>query len=273
MSQPTASVSNVPTTVRPVVEIRNLSKRFGKVQALQGVDLDVFPGETLVIIGPSGSGKSTLLRCVNHLEAPDEGLVYIGGQSIGRELQGGRWISQSERRLNEIRRNIGMVFQRFNLFPHLTALQNVMEGPLSVLHMTRKQAEVISLELLMRVGLEDKAHVYPSKLSGGQQQRVAIARALAVKPQVLLFDEVTSALDPELVDEVLSVMGGLARSGSTMIVVTHEMQFAKEVADRVVVMDDGRIIEEGPPVVIFGSPRHPRTREFLRKMLATAQQG
>jgi ABC-type polar amino acid transport system ATPase subunit len=168
-----------------------------------------------------------------------------------------------------MRRNIGMVFQRFNLFPHMTALQNVMEGPLSVLRMPRGQAERLALELLDRVGLKDKAHSRPSKLSGGQQQRVAIARALAVKPQVLLFDEVTSALDPELVEEVLGVMKDLARSGSTMIVVTHEMAFARDVADRVIVMDEGKIIEDGVPAVIFAVPRHPRTREFLRKILAT----
>ncbi len=251
----------------PLVEIRGLVKRFGPVTALGGVDLNVQRGEVVVIIGPSGSGKSTLLRCINALEIPDEGSVTVGGHHIGHELRNGRWLPQPEHRLDAMRRDIGMVFQRFNLFPHMTAVQNVMEGPRSVLRMPKADAEALALQLLGRVGLADKANSYPSKLSGGQQQRVAIARALAMQPKVLLFDEVTSALDPELVDEVLRVMQELAASGSTMIVVTHEMQFARDVADRVVVMDQGQIVEAGPPTVIFVQPRAPRTREFLQKVL------
>lgn len=245
-----------------MIQVANISKSFGKLKVLQDVSLEVSPGEVVVIIGPSGSGKSTLLRCLNYLEVIDEGTITINGYTI---KNGGHRVKADE--IYRLRQGIGMVFQRFNLFPHMTALGNVIEGCVTVKKMPVEEAKEKGLALLAKVGVADKAASYPSQLSGGQQQRVAIARSLAMEPKIMLFDEPTSALDPELVGEVLAVMKDLAAEGMTMIVVTHEMGFAKEVADRVIFMDEGRILEEGSPKEIFTDPKHPRTREFLRKLL------
>ncbi|MEV4113465.1 amino acid ABC transporter ATP-binding protein [Nonomuraea sp. NPDC049695] len=241
-----------------IVSVRGLRKRFGDLEVLKGVDLDVERGEVVVVMGPSGSGKTTLIRCLNLLEEPEAGTVSVCGTELAC---GGRHPAGQVRQL---RRRTAMVFQQFNLFPHLTALQNVMEGPVSVRRVPRAQAAARGRELLARVGLADKCDCYPAKLSGGQKQRVAIARALAMEPEVILFDEPTSALDPELHAEVLQVMRELAREGMTMVVVTHETAFAREVADRVVFMDGGTVIEEGPPSRFFTTPDHPRVRAFLR---------
>ena len=250
-----------------LVQASRVGKRFGDVEVLKDVDLDVEAGEKIAIIGPSGSGKTTLLRCIAHLERPTSGHVTVAGQRVGETMVNGRLRAMSDRELAKVRTGIGMVFQRFNLFPHLTAIENVMLGPLRVLKRRRAEVQPEAIELLRRVGLAHKAHDYPERLSGGQQQRVAIARCLAMKPRLMLFDEATSALDPELIGEVLNVMRGLARDGMTMIFVTHEMQFAEDVADRIVFMDHGRIVDEGPPKVLFRSPSHPRTQAFLRAVL------
>jgi ABC-type polar amino acid transport system ATPase subunit len=251
----------------PLVEIVGLGKRFGENAVLAEVDLAVHAGEKVAIIGPSGSGKTTLLRCVAHLERPSAGHVSIGGERIGEKLVNGRWREMSDAEIARIRTGIGMVFQRFNLFPHLTALENVMLGPTRVLRQSRAEAEPKAMELLRKVGLAHKAKDYPERLSGGQQQRVAIARSLAMQPRLMLFDEATSALDPELIGEVLNVIRALARDGMTMMIVTHEMQFAEDVADRVVFMDHGRIVEEGPPHALFRTPSHKRTQAFLRAVV------
>jgi len=240
-----------------VVELRRLHKRFGDLHVLKGIDLTLERHEVVCVIGPSGSGKSTLLRCVNLLEEPTEGEVLIDGVKI----------NDSRIDIDRVRTRVGIVFQSFNLFPHLTTLRNVTLALEKVVGLTKADARSRADEGLERVGLVDKAAAYPSQLSGGQQQRVAIARALAMHPEVMLFDEVTSALDPELVKEVLDVMRGLASDGMTMLVVTHEMGFAREVGDRVIFMDDGLIVEQGPPSAIFGAPSHPRTREFLSRVL------
>ncbi|TMR95746.1 amino acid ABC transporter ATP-binding protein [Nonomuraea basaltis] len=240
-----------------MIRIRGLHKRFGDLEVLRGVDLDVERGEVVVVMGPSGSGKTTLIRCMNLLEEPEQGTVNV----CGAELECGR--RHPARRVRDLRRRTAMVFQQFNLFPHLTALQNVMEGPVSVRRLPRAQAAELGRRLLDRVGLTDKCDCYPAKLSGGQKQRVAIARALAMEPEVIFFDEPTSALDPELHAEVLQVMRELAREGMTMVVVTHEIAFARDVADRVVFMDGGRVIEQGPPSSFFTAPDHPRVRSFL----------
>lgn len=246
----------------------NIYKSFGKLDVLKGVSLTVKKGEVVVIIGPSGSGKSTFLRCLNYIETIDQGYITVDGQPVGKvKLPDGRIVDDSRKNIYRLRSQIGMVFQRFNLFPHLTALRNVMEGPLTVNKAPFSVAKALAEELLAKVGLADKADSYPSQLSGGQQQRVAIARALAMKPKAMLFDEPTSALDPELVGEVLAVIKDLARDGMTMVVVTHEMSFAREIADRVIFMDQGRILEEATPQQIFTNPRNPRTREFLSKIL------
>jgi polar amino acid transport system ATP-binding protein len=242
-------------------------KSFGRLHVLNGVSLDVNRGETLCIIGPSGSGKSTFLRCINHLEKIDSGRIEVNGQLIGYRQRNGKLVEDSESSIARQRTQIGMVFQRFNLFPHKTALQNVIEAPIHVLRRPKEQAVTEGNALLERVGLADKRDVYPGKLSGGQQQRVAIARALAMRPALMLFDEATSALDPEVIGEVLTVMEELAHEGMTMIVVTHEMGFAREAADRVVMMDEGRFIEEGAPEHFFEAPTHERTRAFLSKIL------
>ena len=242
-------------------------KSFGKLEVLRAVNLDVGRGEVVVLIGASGSGKTTLLRCINHLEPLDGGRIYVDGELIGYREVYGRLREDSEREVARKRAAIGMVFQRFNLFPHLTALGNVMEAPMRVKKVPRDRAAEVARRLLSKVGLADKLDEHPARLSGGQQQRVAIARALAMEPKVMLFDEPTSALDPELVGEVLEVMQSLAREGMTMVVVTHEMGFAREVADRVVFMDAGQVVEEGPPDEILRSPQHQRTRAFLSKVL------
>ncbi|MER9892585.1 amino acid ABC transporter ATP-binding protein [Mesorhizobium sp. M0119] len=251
----------------PLVRARNVHKAFGPLEVLKGIDLDVAPGEVVVILGPSGSGKSTFLRCINHLEAIDQGSIEVDGEQIGYRLHDGRLDKLSDRATAAQRRKIGMVFQQFNLYPHMTTLQNVIEAPVGVHRENRKEAIGYARELLTRVGLADKIDAYPRQLSGGQQQRVAIARALAIRPKLMLFDEPTSALDPELVGEVLATMRDLARQGLTMIVVTHEIGFAREAADRVVFMDDGNVIEAGPPDEVLAKPRHPRTRAFLSRFI------
>jgi polar amino acid transport system ATP-binding protein len=251
----------------PIIRVEGLRKSFGEREVLRGIDLEIASGEVVVIIGPSGCGKSTLLRCLNYLEAPTQGRIWLRGELLGREEKHGRLVPRPEAAVDRQRTHIGMVFQRFNLFPHMTALGNVIEAPMRVKGLPRARAEEIGLRLLERVGLLDRKEEYPARLSGGQQQRVAIARALAMEPEVMLFDEATSALDPELADEVLQVMQALARDGMTMLVVTHEMNFAREVAHRVVVLDAGTVLEQGPPSVIFSQPSQPRTREFLRKVL------
>ncbi|MEV4461163.1 amino acid ABC transporter ATP-binding protein [Microbispora sp. NPDC049633] len=251
----------------PMVDVRGVHKSYGPLEVLRGVDLQVRAGEVTVVIGPSGSGKSTLLRSINHLEKIDRGYVTIDGEFIGYRRSGDRLYELRERDILRQRTHIGFVFQNFNLFPHLTVRQNVTEAPVSAQGRPREEVEALAAELLEQVGLSDKSGAYPRQLSGGQQQRVAIARALALRPKVVLFDEPTSALDPELVGEVLEVMKGLARSGTTMIVVTHEIGFAREVADTVVFMDAGRIVEQGPPPQVLDRPRHDRTRAFLSKVL------
>lgn len=251
----------------PIVEVRELSKRFGELEVLQKIEFDVAPQEVVCILGPSGSGKSTLLRCINLLERPEEGVVVVDGDVMGYCHRDDALHELSPKGLAAQRRQIGMVFQRFNLFPHMTVVQNVMEAPIEVLGMGKTEARKRAESRLAQVGLSEKLEAYPNHISGGQQQRVAIARALAMDPKIMLFDEPTSALDPELVGDVLDVMRGLALQGITMLVVTHEISFAREVADRVVVMDEGRIIEQGPPSQVLESPHKPRTREFLARVL------
>lgn len=247
-----------------MVKVQNLHKSFGSLDVLKGVSFQVSKGEVVCIIGPSGGGKSTLLRCINHLEEPDNGVIEVDGKPIRGTKKS---VFRKDHHLNRARAEIGMVFQRFNLFPHRTALQNVIEGLVTVKKIPRKEAAEIGREYLTRVGLADKIDEYPSRLSGGQQQRVAIARALAMQPKVMLFDEPTSALDPELVGEVLSVMRDLAENGMTMLAVTHELGFAKEVASRVMFIDDGQIIEEGPPKQVLGNPQQARTANFIRRVV------
>ncbi|RON80035.1 ectoine/hydroxyectoine ABC transporter ATP-binding protein EhuA [Pseudomonas chlororaphis] len=251
-----------------VIEALDIHKSFGDLEILKGISLQVRRGEVVVLIGASGSGKTTFIRCINLLEDIQAGQIRVAGQPMGyRTRADGSLVRDSERNIAHQRRDIGMVFQRFNLFPHMTALENIIEAPIHVLGVSRAAAEEQARALLKRVGLAEKAGHYPSMLSGGQQQRVAIARALAMKPQAMLFDEPTSALDPETVGEVLQVMKELAEEGMTMVVVTHEMGFAREVADRVVVLDQGELIEQGPPEQIFSQPRHARTRAFLSRVL------
>ncbi len=260
-----------PPTENTMVELRRIEKRFGELFVLQGVSLRVAKGDVLTVIGPSGSGKTTLLRCINHLERPDSGEVWVNGSLIGQHESHGKLVTSNERKLRAHRAEIGMVFQQFNLFPHLSVLDNVIEAPISVRRQPRAEAIANAEMLLSKVGLSEKRNEYPSKLSGGQQQRVAIARALAMSPRVMLFDEVTSALDPELVGEVLSVMRRLATDGMTMVVVTHEMRFARDVANRVVVMDHGLIIDQGSPAELLTRPSHPRTRAFLNRNLTSEE--
>ncbi|MDX3070799.1 amino acid ABC transporter ATP-binding protein [Streptomyces sp. MI02-7b] len=256
------------TDVQPAaVEVHDVHKWYGTHRVLDGVSLTVRPGEVTVIIGPSGSGKSTLLRVINHLEKPEIGHVSLNGEPIGVRRHGERLKELSERVLLTQRGRIGFVFQNFNLFPHLTVLDNVAAAPVATGRLRKPEARDLARTLLGRVGLADKSGAYPRQLSGGQQQRVAIARALALRPGVILFDEPTSALDPELVGEVLSVIKDLATGGTTLVIVTHEIGFAREVADRIVFIDDGRIVEQGPPEQVLNHPRHERTREFLSKVL------
>jgi polar amino acid transport system ATP-binding protein len=250
-----------------MIRCDDVHKRFGRTEVLRGITCDIAKGEVVVVAGPSGSGKSTLLRCINHLERVDKGRIYVDGQPVGYREVNGKFVEKSEREVARMRAAIGMVFQRFNLFPQLTALGNVTDAPIHVRKIGRSQAMEAGRAMLQKVGLGDKIDSYPGQLSGGQQQRVAIARALAMEPKVMLFDEPTSALDPELVGEVLEVMKSLARDGMTMIVVTHEMGFAREVADRVMLIDEGIIVEEGPPEEFFNNPSHDRTKLFLSKIL------
>ncbi|RXT30045.1 ectoine/hydroxyectoine ABC transporter ATP-binding protein EhuA [Rhizobium leguminosarum] len=252
---------------KPLVRARNVHKSFDQLEVLKGIDLDVMPGEVVVVLGPSGSGKSTFLRCINHLEAINKGFIEVDGEQIGYRLRKDRLEKLSSNGIASQRRKIGMVFQQFNLYPHMTVLQNIIEAPIGVHGESRKAATENALRLLERVGLSEKAGSYPRQLSGGQQQRVAIARALAIKPKLMLFDEPTSALDPELVGEVLSTMRDLAKQGLTMIVVTHEIGFAREAADRVVFMDGGNVVEMGKPEDVIGNPQHPRTQAFLARFL------
>ncbi|WP_404349594.1 amino acid ABC transporter ATP-binding protein [Phycicoccus jejuensis] len=254
------------TSDAPLVHAVNVTKSFHGNEVLKGIDLDVRTGEVVVLLGPSGSGKTTFLRCINQLETIDGGRIWVDGDLMGYDDRGGTLHRLTDKRIAAQRRDIGMCFQRFNLFPHKTVLENVVEAPVQVKGVDRRTAEARAHELLEQVGLQDKPAAYPSQLSGGQQQRVAIARALAMEPKLMLFDEPTSALDPELVGEVLKVMRDLAQKGMTMIVVTHEMGFAREVADRVVFMDGGVVVEEGPPGQVIGNPQHGRTRAFLSRM-------
>ncbi|HEX6119982.1 MAG TPA: amino acid ABC transporter ATP-binding protein [Dongiaceae bacterium] len=250
-----------------VVQATDVEKWFGPHQVLKGISLSVKRGEVVVIVGPSGSGKTTFIRCINHLEKIQSGRIFVNGELIGYRERKGRLVEDSERNIARQRCEIGMVFQRFNLFPHLTALGNIIEAPVHVRGTSRTEAAETARALLARVGLVDKADSYPAQLSGGQQQRVAIARALAMRPSLMLFDEATSALDPEMIGEVLEVMKELAREGMTMIAVTHEMGFAREVADRVVMMDDGRIIEDTPPDRFFTAPSSDRSKAFLSRII------
>lgn len=262
-----ATVASSAENTIPIVRMERVWKSFGHVEVLTDVSLSVPRGEVVCIIGPSGAGKSTLLRCINHLEAIDDGTIHFEGQPVYRYKLNGKLVVDPDRRVEAVRAQIGMVFQSFNLFPHLTALGNVIEAPVHVLGEKATDARTRGLALLAKVGLADKSGSYPHQLSGGQQQRVAIARALAMNPKLMLFDEATSALDPELVGDVLRVMRQLASEGMTMIVVTHEMDFAREVADRVIFMDNGNIVEDGPPSEVFTNPRSPRTRQFLQSVL------
>ncbi len=258
---------HTPTpTANPMVHAVNVHKNYGSLQVLKGIDIQVAPSEVLCLIGPSGSGKSTFLRCVNHLEKITSGHIAVDGELIGYQQRGNRIYELPEHAVCRQRANIGMVFQRFNLFPHLTVIQNIVEAPMQVMGMKAPQAQELAMQLLHRVGLSSKAQSYPSQLSGGQQQRVAIARALAMRPKLMLFDEPTSALDPELVDEVLDVMRSLAAEGMTMIVVTHEMNFARDVSNRVAFMDGGVVVEEGPFRELLANPQHARTKAFLSRV-------
>jgi polar amino acid transport system ATP-binding protein len=263
-----SAIEVVPNRVlRPILEITGLRKRFGALEVLRDISLSVASGEVVVVIGPSGSGKTTLLRCINLLEEYDRGSIAVDGEPIGYRIEEGtgRRLRMPERDIARARERIGMVFQSFNLFPHMNVLQNIVAAPIRVRRIERRQAEARALELLAMVGLSDKAAEYPVRLSGGQQQRVAIARALAMDPKIMLFDEVTSALDPELVGEVLATMQQLAGDGMTMVVVTHEMSFARDIADRIVFMDGGVIVEEGKPEELLFTPRTERVRAFLKR--------
>ena len=258
----------MPEAASSLIRFRQVRKSYGAVNVLDNLDLDIAEGEKVAIIGPSGSGKTTILRLLMTLERYESGTIEVGGELLGLRRQGDRLIPDTEAHLRQVRKQIGMVFQHFNLFPHMTALQNVIEAPIRVLRLSRAEAEARARDLFAMVGLQEKAASYPRHLSGGQQQRVAIARALAMRPRIMLFDEVTSALDPELVGEVLQVIRRLAKElGMTMLIVTHEMSFARDVADRIIFMEKGRIVEEGEPGVIFREPRSERTRAFLKAVL------
>jgi len=251
----------------PMVDARGVHKRFGRLEVLKGIDMEVPSGEVVCIIGPSGSGKSTFLRCINHLEKIDAGTIRVANQLVGYRQKGDRLYELSEREVASRRMDIGLVFQHFNLFPHMTAIDNIMEGPIRVKKESRSVVKERADALLEKVGLKDKADCYPAQLSGGQQQRVAIARALAMQPKLMLFDEPTSALDPELVGDVLAVMRSLAEEGMTMIVVTHEIGFAREVGDKLIFMDEGVIVEQGEPKQVISNPQHERTKSFLSRVL------
>ena len=261
------STSVAATSDRPMVEAVEVHKRFGNLEVLKGITMSVARGQVVCLLGPSGSGKSTFLRCINHLEKIDAGMIRVAGETVGYRERNGKLYELREPEVAAQRRKVGMVFQRFNLFPHMTALENVIESPVQVAGRSRAEAREQAMALLAQVGLAEKASTYPAQLSGGQQQRVAIARALAMEPEVMLFDEPTSALDPELVGDVLDVMRGLAESGMTMIVVTHEIGFAREVGDLAVFMDGGVVVEAGDPAQVLGDPREERTQSFLSKVL------
>jgi polar amino acid transport system ATP-binding protein len=267
LSASTPSAAGESPADVPMVRAEGVHKSFGHVDVLKGIDLTVGRREVMCIIGPSGSGKSTFLRCINHLEKINAGRLWVDGHLVGYRERGDKLHELRDREVAAQRRDIGMVFQRFNLFPHMTALENVMEAPIKVKGVAKDAARARGIQLLERVGLADRVHNYPNQLSGGQQQRVAIARALAMEPKLMLFDEPTSALDPELVGEVLDVMRGLAADGMTMVVVTHEMGFAREVGDTLVFMDDGVIVESGDPREVLTNPQHTRTKAFLSKVL------
>ena len=269
MSAPTSPAN----AAMPLVHAVNVTKAFHGVEVLKGIDLDVRKGQVVCLLGPSGSGKTTFLRCINQLETIDGGRIWVDGELMGYEERAGKLHHLTGQAVAAQRREIGMVFQRFNLFPHKTALQNIMEAPIQVKGEKKDQVRERAIALLERVGLQDKPSAYPGQLSGGQQQRVAIARALAMKPKLMLFDEPTSALDPELVGEVLAVMRELATEGMTMIVVTHEMSFAREVADHVVFMDGGVVVEQGDPTSVINNPQHERTRSFLRRVQSEPRAG
>ena len=251
----------------PMVKAEAVHKRFGQLEVLKGIDMEVYPGQVVVLLGASGSGKSTFLRCINHLEKINAGRLWVDGNLVGYRQEGDKVYELKEKEISKKRAEIGMVFQRFNLFPHMTALENIIEAPCQVRRVSKEAARERARKLLDQVGLAEKADVYPAQLSGGQQQRVAIARALAMDPKLMLFDEPTSALDPELVGDVLEAMKQLARNGMTMIVVTHEMGFAREVGDQVVFMDGGVVVEQGPPREVFANPQHERTKAFLSRIL------
>jgi polar amino acid transport system ATP-binding protein len=255
------------TSGRPMVEAVEVHKRFGSLEVLKGITMSVERGQVVCLLGPSGSGKSTFLRCINHLEQIDAGMIRVDGETVGYREKNGKLYELREKEVAAQRRKVGMVFQRFNLFPHMTALENVIEAPTQVGRRSKAEAKEQAMRLLAQVGLAEKAGTYPAQLSGGQQQRVAIARALAMEPEVMLFDEATSALDPELVKGVLNLMAGLAQRGMTMLVVTHEMGFARKVADQVVFMDEGRVVEHGHPDDLFDRPQSPRLRRFLSEVL------
>ncbi len=252
----------------PLLRVERLHKSFGNLEVLRGIDMEVHQGDVTCIVGPSGSGKSTLLRCLNHLEVPTSGAVFLHGEPVGVRWKGDRLYEMGFDELARQRQRMGMVFQGFHLFPHKTVLQNVTEAPIIVKRLPRARAEAEAMALLDKVGMRERAHFYPAQLSGGQQQRAAIARSLAMHPDLMLFDEPTSALDPELVGEVLAAMRQLAREGMTMVVVTHEMGFAREVADHLIFMDGGVIVEQGNPAAVLSNPRHERTRAFLSRVLA-----
>ncbi|MBX5476340.1 MAG: amino acid ABC transporter ATP-binding protein [Clostridia bacterium] len=256
-----------------MIQFEHVDKHFGKLHVLNDIHTTIYEGEVVVVAGPSGSGKSTLLRTINYLEPIDSGRIIVDGQPVGPRVVNGKTVPPASREIDQLRAHVGMVFQSFNLFPHMTALENVMEGLVTVRRIDRSTARKTAMEMLELVGLADRADHRPAKLSGGQQQRVAIARALAMRPRVMLFDEPTSALDPELIGEVLNVMLKIAKEGMTMVVVTHEMGFAREVADRVIFMDDGRILEEAPPEEFFRQPKHPRARQFLSRLLWHGAEG
>jgi ABC-type histidine transport system ATPase subunit len=265
---PPAAPALVTDAAQPVIRVVDLHKAFGVLEVLKGVSFDIRRGDVVSLIGASGSGKSTLLRCINHLETPTAGEVYIEGRPMGFRLDGsGRRRPDSTAGINRLRLDIGMVFQQFNLWPHMTALQNVLEAPVHVRKLPAREARELAVQYLAKVNLLDKRDEYPARLSGGQQQRVAIARALAMQPKAMLFDEPTSALDPELIGEVLEVMATLAREGMTMLVVTHEMGFARQASDRILFLHDGLIEEDGPPEQVLGNPRSERCRQFLSRVL------